>query len=188
MLTIAALLFYITLTLQNLSMRTFTFLTFLAAVPFIAGCGASRPADMVETAPCTITVLQNGSPLSGVVVTLFLEGGNPSLVPRGTTDSSGNAVIRTTLGTYTTDGAPVGTCKVTLNKDFEVPPSPLTPDQISDLNAEQAAAFERERREAADKARIIPASISSIASTSISLTVEAGSGGTLTVDISEYAK
>ena len=169
-------------------MRTLTFLAFIVAVPFITGCGASRPEDMAETAPCTITVLQNGSPLSGVMVTLFLDGGNPSLAPRGTTDSSGNAVIKTSLGAYTTAGAPVGTCKVTLVKEFEMPPSPLTPDQVSDLSPDQAAKYEQERREAIAKARIIPEKIANISSTPLSVEVSPDSGGTLTVEISEYMK
>ena len=169
-------------------MRLLTFLAFIVAIPFMSGCGASRPDDMVETAPCTITVLQNGSPASGVVVTLFLEGGNPSLVPRGITDSSGNAVIKTSLGAYTTAGAPIGTCKVTLDKEFEVPPSTLTPDQVSDLTSDQAAKYEQERRAAIDKARIIPENLANIARTPLSLTVASGSGGTLTVELSEYTK
>ena len=167
-------------------MRTLTFLTFIAAVPLITGCGAARPDNMVDTAPTTITVLQNGSPMSGVVVTLFLDGGNPSLVARGTTDGSGNAVIRTSLGDYTTSGAPVGMCKVTLDKEFEIPPSPLTPDQVSDLTLEQAARYEQERRAAVDKARIIPERLASVSLTPLSLTVASGSGGTLTVELSEH--
>ena len=169
-------------------MRILTFLAFIVAVPFITGCGSSRPNDMVDTAPCTVTVLQNGSPMSGVVVTLFLEGGNPSLVPRGTTDGSGNAVIKTSLGAYTTAGAPIGTCKVTLDKEFEEPPSTLTPDQVSDLTSEQAAKYAQERKAAIDKARIIPEKIASVARTPLSLTVAPGSGGTLTVEISEHMK
>jgi len=147
------------LTLHYLSMRALTFLTFIAVVPLITGCGAARPDNMVDTAPATITVLQNGSPMSGVVVTLFLDGGNPSLVARSTTDGSGDAVIRTSLGDYTTSGAPVGVNKVTLDKEFEIPPSRLTPDQVSDLTAAQAEAYEQERREALAKARIIPADL-----------------------------
>ena len=168
-------------------MRLLTFLTFVVSIPFMIGCGASRPDDMVDTVPCTITVMQNGTPVSGVMVTLYLEGGNPSLVPRGTTDSSGNAVIKTSLGAYTTNGAPIGKCKVTLDKEFVMPESSLTPDQVSDLTAEQAEKYSQERKAAIDKARIIPTKIASVATTPLSVTV-AADGGTLTVELSEYEK
>jgi len=154
----------------------------------MAGCGASRPADMVETAPCTITVKQNGSPESGVAVTLFLEGGNPSLVACGTTDSSGNAVIKTSLESYTTGGAPIGTCKVTLDKPFEMPPDKLTPDQVSDLSPAEADKYAHERKEAIDKARVIPEKIASVGSTPLKVEVAAGTGGTLTVELNDYKK
>jgi len=170
-------------------MRLLSSIALIVVIPLIAGCGgASRPADMPETAPCSITVLQSGSPVSDVVVTLFLEGGNPSLVARGTTNSSGIATIKTSLGAYTTSGAPVGKCKVTLDKEFAIPPSSLTPDQVSDLSFEQAEKYNRERKEALDKARIIPEKIASVALTPLSLTVASGSEGTLTVDLSEYTK
>ena len=110
------------------------------------------------------------------------------MVPRGTTDSSGNAVIKTSLGAYTTAGAPVGTCKVTLDKEFEMPASSLTPDQVSDLTPEQAEKYSKERMAAIDKARIIPEKIANIASTPLTVVVASGAGGTLTVELSEYTK
>ena len=167
-------------------MRTLTFLSLIALIPFFTGCGAARPDNMVDTAPATITVLQNGSPLSGVLVTLFLEEGDPSLVAQGTTDGSGNAVIRTSLGAYSTAGAPVGTSRVTLDKEFEAPQSPLTPDQVSDLSPEQSARHSEELRVAINKARIVPERLVRIGSTPLSLSVVSGSGGTLTVELNDY--
>ena len=157
-------------------------------IPWIAGCGASRPAEMPETVPYAITVLQNGSPVSDAEVILYPDGGNRALVVRGLTNSSGIATIRTSLGAYTTSGAPVGKSKVTVDKKFDVPPSPLTPDQVSDLEGEASERYERERREAINKARIVPEKIASIALTPLSLTVASGTEGTLTVELNEHMK
>jgi hypothetical protein len=143
---------------------------------------------MPETVPCTVTVLQNGSPVSDAEVILYPDGGNRALIIRGMTNSSGVATISTSLGAYTISGAPVGKSRVTVDKKFDVPPSPLTPDQVSDLEGEALARHERERQEAINKARIIPEKIASIALTPLSLTVVSGTPGTLTVELSEHTK
>jgi len=65
--------------------------------------------------------------MQGVIVALYYEAGSSSLNIDGTTNAAGVAEIRTTWGSYTTKGAPVGICKVTLNEFFEMPPDILKP-------------------------------------------------------------
>ena len=79
-----------------------------------------------------------------------------------------------------------GNHKVTLDKEFEMPPSPLTPDQVSDLSSAEAEKYEQERRAAIAKARIIPENIANVSRTPLSVTVVSGAGGTLTVELSEH--
>jgi len=167
-------------------MRITTIVTFMMAVPLIIGCGPARPQNMPETAPCKITVLYNGKPMQGVVVALYYEEGSSSLNIDGTTNASGVAEIKTTWGSYTTKGAPVGTCKVTLNEYFEMPPETVTPEESALWTPQEGARYERERQEMVDKLRTIPKEITNISLTPLSVTIEPRTGGSLTVEVSEY--
>ena len=169
-------------------MKHLTVLTLIAAVPFITGCGPARPKDMPETAPCKITVLQQGNPIPDVIVTLYREGGNGALNISGTTNAAGIAEIKTSWGNYTTKGAPVGTCKVTVEKYFEIPPETVTAEESALWTPEQGARYERERYAMVEKLRIFPVVISNIALTPLSVSVASRTGGTLTVEVANYKK
>jgi hypothetical protein len=82
----------------------------------VVGCKPKLPDGMPTLYPCTITITQEGSPLSGASVTLnSLETSDgKTWVPGGMTDSNGIANIKV-LGAYS--GAPVGTYKVTVKKN-----------------------------------------------------------------------
>ena len=168
-------------------MRVFTVFSFMAVVPFIIGCGPARPPEMPATVPCTVTVLDGGTPLQGVAVTLRFDELSSSLLVEGTTDASGVAQIKTTWGNYTAKGAPVGTCKVAVDKYFEIPPNTISEEESEKWTMEQATRHLKEREELIDSLRIIPKEISNTSTTPLSMTVEA-SGGSLTVDVSEYKK
>jgi len=167
-------------------MRILTITAFITLVPFIIGCGSARPKEMPETVPCKITVLDNGKPIQGAVVTLYNKTVSGSLLIEGMTNASGVAEIKTTWGSYTTKGAPLGTSQVTVDKYVEVPPSTVTEKEMERWTSEQGAKYEREREEMIDKLRIIPKEIALISSTPLSITVESGAGAALTVDINDY--
>jgi hypothetical protein len=169
-------------------MRIITIITLLTIVTLIAGCGPARPKDMPKTAPCVITVLQDGKPMQDAVITLYYAEGSGSLNIDGTTDESGKAEIRTTWGSYTTKGAPVGTCKVTVNKHFDIPPDSATWEESMTWTPAQAEKYEKDRAELVAKMRIVPVEIASVERTPLTVTIESGAGGTLTVEINDYKK
>jgi len=168
-------------------MRTLIIFVFTATLPFIVGCGTTRPKEMPETAPCEITVLQDGKPMTDIIVSLYREGGNGALSIGGTTDASGIAKIKTTWGAYTTDGAPVGTCKVTVDKVFDFPRETVTPEEMDHWTPEQGRKYEQQRQEMIDKLRATPAVLAGTSSP-LSVSIESRSGGNLTVEISDYKK
>ena len=169
-------------------MRIHTCLTFVAAVLLFIGCGPARPTDMPTTAPCTITVLDGGKPMRGVSVVLFYAEGSASLVIGGMTNASGVAEIKTTWGNYTAKGAPIGVSKVTVDKSFEIPPETVTPEESARWTPAQGAKYERERMEMVDKLRIIPAAISDISLTPLSVSVESRTGGSLTIEVGDHRR
>lgn len=175
--------------MQNVkAMRISTAFVFFAAIPFIIGCGPARPTEMPETAPCTVTVMQEGQPMSGIVVSLYREEGNGSMLIEGTTNASGIAKIRTSWGSYTTKGAPVGTLKVTVDKYFEAPPETVTPEETARWTKQQGEKYELERQALIDSLRIIPKTIADVTLTPLSVSVTPSAGGSLTVEVGDYRK
>jgi hypothetical protein len=75
-----------------------------------------------------------------------------------------------------------------LDKEFEMPPDTSNPDERSDWSQEQHDNYAKERKEAVDKARIIPEKLTSTSNSPLVVEVTSGSGGTLTVDVGEYMK
>ncbi len=100
-------------------MRTNFISNFIACACFaiaisLSGCAPKVPADMPKLQPCTITVRQDGQPLSDAAVVLFSM--DPSLAKwaaSGKTDASGNVTVKT-HGKY--PGVPVGEFKILVTK------------------------------------------------------------------------
>jgi hypothetical protein len=92
----------------------FRYIVFLCLlIPFLSGCNQSqRPAGLPPLHPCTITVTQNGVPVTDVSVQLIAK--EESVWPvTGITDTSGNAAL-VTYGRF--QGVPVGDYIVVLSK------------------------------------------------------------------------
>jgi hypothetical protein len=92
----------------------------------LTGCGGSsspNPAGFPATVSCVLTITQEGSPLSGAMVTLTPSDGAKDWLFSGTTDESGKAKIFT-YGRA--EGAPKGKYKVVITKG-ETDPSKFTP-------------------------------------------------------------
>lgn len=78
------------------------------------GCGGEkRPDGMPKLVPCSITIKQDGAPLSDAMVHLTAKDGSCPWVVSGTTDASGTAKIQT-HGQY--KGVPAGVFTVTVEK------------------------------------------------------------------------
>lgn len=85
------------------------------------GCGGDTP----PTGNVTGTVTYNGSPVANANVTFQPNGGRPAT---GVTDASG----KYTLATFgTSDGAVLGSHKISITPNITDVPMPETPDQAS---------------------------------------------------------
>ncbi|MDR1290689.1 MAG: hypothetical protein LBK06_05775 [Planctomycetaceae bacterium] len=164
-----------------MKLRFFCLLILIVLVS--TACGPARPEGMPKTAPCKIIVLKNGLPLSEVDVSLFREGGNGAISIMAYTDSNGIANIKTSWGTYKTNGAPIGKCKVTLTKHVSFPSDGVTAAQIENFTPEEAAAYEEKREAEIDKLRPIQKQFSNSETTPFEIIIEEKSGASLTIDI-----
>jgi hypothetical protein len=149
----------------------------------IGGCGPARPAGMPQTAPCKITVLKNGQPMSDIDVSLTRVEGNGALSITAYTNSNGVANLKTSWGSYLVSGAPVGKCKVTITKHVSLPPDGVTDAQLEKFTPEEAEASEKKRESEIDKLRQIPKQFSILDTTPFEIVIEEKTGGSLTIDI-----
>jgi len=88
--------------------------TYILLLPFLFlfGCADSdRPSDMPKLYPCTVSVIQGGSPLEGAIVT-FHSDSEQKYRPVAYTGTDGNAVMLT----YGFPGVPTGKYKITVSK------------------------------------------------------------------------
>src|SRR5690606_8372893 len=82
----------------------------------LIGCGESRPEGLPALFPASVTIEQDGKPLSDATVTLVPT--DPALARwpvGGQTDATGTANLKTYMQ-Y--EGAPAGSFKVTVNKNI----------------------------------------------------------------------
>ena len=99
----------------------------IASVFFVVGCGgANVPKDFPKTMPYTITVVDGGKPIEGVIVRLSTTT-SPNWTASGVTNASGVAELQTISGSYSRKGAPEGSYKVVMVKPLEVDPALLGP-------------------------------------------------------------
>ena len=120
----------------------FSALALLLPVLLLSGCGGPvRPDGMPDLVKATVTVTQDGQPVEGVHLTLFLDGPGKNWTVFGDSDSTG----KVTFCTHSTDfkGAPAGSYIVTAEK-VEVTPSQF--DNIEVSNMEEAQEIEAKRR------------------------------------------
>jgi len=93
----------------------------------------NRPSNMPRLFPMTVTVLQAGKPLPGAFVRFVPDQQGMPWSCGGTTDESGNAVIRTS-GEF--QGAPSGQYKAIISK-LEIPEK--SDNSLSNLSASSAS-------------------------------------------------
>lgn len=98
----------------------------LTALASAVGCGPKLPDGMPKLNPTTITVIQDGKPLEGAMVSMKPVDESIKWTSGGTTDANGVATI-VTHGQY--KGAPTGKFKVavakTVGEGTPPPPSPI---------------------------------------------------------------
>ncbi|MDR2345030.1 MAG: hypothetical protein LBE18_03100 [Planctomycetaceae bacterium] len=93
------------------------FVTLIIAVMLFIGCSDSgKPSDLPELYRCTITITQEGKPLSGAIVEFISEDtNNKKYTPVQHTDSNGTAL----MSTYGYIGVPAGKYKIIVTKNIE---------------------------------------------------------------------
>ena len=120
----------------------FSALALLLPVLTLSGCGGPvRPDGMPDLVNKQVTVTQDGQPVEGVHLTLYLDGAGKNWPVFGDSDASG----KVTFCTQSTDfkGAPAGSYIVTAEK-VEVTPSQY--DGIETHNMEESIALDAKRR------------------------------------------
>lgn len=98
-------------------MKTYKFLfVYVLCIPFfLSGCSQQKkPSDLPPLVKSTLTLTQDGKPLSSATVILHaVDNGQTKWIPGGTSDESGKVTLRVS-GLY--EGAPVGKYIATVHK------------------------------------------------------------------------
>ena len=143
------------------------------------GCGKKKPADMPETVPFTVTVVDGSTPIEGALV-FFIHDKNFNVTAK--TDSKGVATMSTVLQGYTAKGAPTGDYRVRIEKE------PLaehwkTPQERSQMSKpEQDAYLDEWLAKCAELPREVPKIWNDFDKTPLTCNVPAG-GGNVTFDV-----
>ena len=165
-------------------MRFICILTLLSlAVVVTVGCGQKAPDGFPEVFPCTIKVVDGGTPIDGCAVTL--SGAGAAYASGGATDTSGVAVMGTSQGSYHKQGVPAGDYKVVLSKAAVVSGG-LTEEQARAMEPEERRAhMEKQATEQAKAKSVVPDNLSDSKKTPIQLNVKSGDN-TLEIDLASH--
>lgn len=150
------------------------------------GCSDPRPEGLPELHPATITVMQDGAPLSGAAVTLVPQ--DPALTrwPAGGTTNDSGVVDLYTHSTF--PGAPAGTFKVTVSKTTtEGDPKPTHPGP--NATHEQLSAYDRAMKTGTfETFQVVAAEHRMPSTTQLSIEVTAGGPNEFTLDVGSAVK
>jgi hypothetical protein len=126
-------------------MKLFNFNVAYSAIVFcglliIAGCSSSRPSDLPKLADVTITITQEGKPLSGAMVTLVdvAQSAATTYSAGGVTDGNGVCQLYT-HGQY--KGSPHGKFKVRVSRTETIPRRTRKPKSAEE-NEEMMKSFQ----------------------------------------------
>lgn len=144
------------------------------------GC-SNKPADFPDTVPFTLIITKNNAPLEDASVVLHCDTGVNYAVG-GMTDAKGVVAMTTVCGSYRRSGTPVGTFKVTVEKE-PVVPGALPQEEVNKLDPDESTLY-YQKLEKARKATppALPVKYATAGSTPLSVTVASGASATLAVD------
>ena len=147
------------------------------------------PPDVPEIAPCVITILKGGKPISDATVSLSRTENHGGWTVYGLTNSSGVAQIITAAGNATARGAPIGDYTVTVQKEPPRPEGDKTPEEIRQMGREELGAYQEKLRAKRDALpREVPNIFYNNTTTPVTLKVEPKTGATVTVELNDYLK
>ena len=149
----------------------------------LAGCGVKKPADMPETFPFKVKIVDGSKPIADVQIQFLWEN---NAVVTGITGSDGVAQMQTTLQKYTAKGAPAGDFRVLCTKDPTVDHW-KTNQERAEMSSGEAAAYMQEWQAKCDELpREIPKIWKDFDKTPLKTTVASG-GGEVTFDVEGHA-
>lgn len=158
----------------------------ITVVVLFSGC-AKQPDNFPKIYPCEVTVLNDNTPESGVMVRLRNQE-NDNLSMTGITNAHGKAVVRSMIGTYSRPGAPEGSFKIILDKPLK------TGQELPDSKIAKMSKFEFQEYKnkiATEKKKmlpIVPVECSDIATTKLTIDVSPSRGVKTTIELDDYKK
>ena len=149
------------------------------------GCGKRPPADAPKTVPFSVLVTKDGKPLADANV-FFVPDSHPgSLVCTGHTNSVGVASMNTDYRSFLLKGAPVGNNKVYVIKEIDAMHT-KTPEERNQMSYLEGVQYDTERQKArAAQPPIIPASLTSVSTSPLTVTVAAGAEQ-MKIELNDY--
>lgn len=167
---------------QFTTLRNALFLALVCVL--IAGCGKKAPADMPETVPFKVKVVNGSKGVADVQVVMEAKSGVGAI--SGTTGSSGVAEMKTTYKNYTAKGVPNGEYKVRLIKDPVVDHWKTEAELNAMDMGERQSYFDEWTAKCNELPREVPVILKDYDKTPLSTTVSGA--GEYVVDCAEYEK
>jgi len=158
---------------------------YLLSLLLLIGC-RQQPSELQNLKPVTITVVNDGSPVDGVLVSLTNKDPQGAQSNSAVTDSNGTAVVATTIRTQIAKGAAPGTYIVSFDKTPELPSELIPTEAESELPENVQMDKQRKREDFVEKNRVIPKVLESYRTSPIELSVDKKIGAQLTVDLAKY--
>jgi hypothetical protein len=163
-----------------MSIRIFIYCTFILTL--LTACGQQPPSGLPPVVPCTVRVVDKDKPLPAIDVSFLRTEGQGAWTLNGKTNSSGNAVTRTIVGSYHKNGIPAGTYRITLGERIDIPPE-FTEDAPRD--PKKYKEFSEKQKKYIAEHRTLPEILCDPSTTPIELVVKEP-GAELTIDVSVY--
>jgi hypothetical protein len=151
-----------------------------------SGC-TTKPSNFPDVYPCRITVQNDDQPEKDVRIILYPSFASGSLLIRGQTNTSGEAVISTSLHKFSKQGIPKGEYTAVFEKIPELEYS-LSKKEIDEMKPVQRTAYyeeqDKKRLELQEKA--IPAVLRVPKSSPIKFEVKDETGINVEVNLKDY--
>jgi hypothetical protein len=162
-------------------------------VLMIVGCGKATPPGLPPLAPCKVKVHDNGRPLTKIDIFFQRVEGQAGWSLNGRTGADGVAIAQTISGSFSAKGIPIGTYRITLKEQIELPPElGNASHNVKDPTMFDPTIPEQQRKNIADQRqkyltehRMLPAILCDPAQTPLELVVST-SGAELDVDVSQF--
>ncbi|MDR1382857.1 MAG: hypothetical protein LBJ67_03275 [Planctomycetaceae bacterium] len=159
---------------------------FFSLLLLVSGCGKNIPDGFPEVAPLTVFVTDGNKPLDEVFVVVEMNPPISGVSMTAKTDSSGKAVMQTSIGNFSKSGVPAGNALMTLIKT-PVAEDWKTLEEQSQMSQEDLAVYANEKNARSAKLTLIIPKILTDAKTSpLTKEIVAGQPSEWKVNVAEY--